>query len=83
MRDVGVVGIPDDELGEAVAAIIEVVKGGELTARDVIDYCSQSLPGYKIPKHVMFAVSLPRAATGKMERTILKEFVGARLGGEG
>jgi hypothetical protein len=31
----------------------------------------------------MFAVSLPRAATGKMERTILKEFVGARLGGEG
>lgn len=83
VRDVGVVGIPDDELGEAVAAIIEVVKGGELTARDVIDYCSQSLPGYKIPKHVMFAVSLPRAATGKMERTILKEFVGARLGGEG
>jgi len=46
-----------------------------------VKYCSQSLPAHKIPKHVMFVVSLPREATGKMEKRVLREFVESRLGG--
>jgi fatty-acyl-CoA synthase len=80
VRDVAVVGVPDDELGEALAAVIELRKGEELTEHDVVEYCSQSLPQHIIPKHIMFVVSFPREATGKMEKRVLKEFVQSRLG---
>ena len=80
VRDAVVIGVPDKELGEVLVAVIELEEGEELTEHDVVKYCSQSLPAHKIPKQVMFVVSLPREATGKMEKRVLKEFVRSRLG---
>ncbi len=82
VRDAAVVGVPDKELGQVLAAVIEGDKEEELSERDVVEYCSQGLPAHKIPKHVMLVVSLPREATGKVEKRVLKEFVESRLGGE-
>jgi len=74
IRDVGVTGVLDERWGEAVTAVIELEKGEELTAEEVIDYVGQKLAGYKKPKHVIFVESLPRGASGKVERIRLKEF---------
>ena len=82
VRDAAVMGVPDKELGEVLAAVIELDEGEELSEHDVVKYCSQSFPAHKIPKHVMFVVSLPREATGKMEKRVLREFVESRLGSE-
>jgi len=83
VRDAAVVGIPDRELGEALAAIIELEKGEDLTEEDIAGHCRQSLPAHKVPKYVMFVVSLPREVTGKMEKRVLKEFAEGRLGPRG
>ena len=71
IREVAVVGIPDAKWGEAVTALI-VTDGSPLSAADVIDYCRQSLAGYKCPKQVEFRDSLPRTATGKLQKFKLR-----------
>jgi fatty-acyl-CoA synthase len=80
VRDTTVVGVSDAESGQALVAIVELEKGEELTEQDIIQHCNQNLPSYKVPKHVMFIVSLPRGATGKMDRKVIKEFVQSRMG---
>jgi fatty-acyl-CoA synthase len=82
VRDVAVVGVPDKELGKAITAIIQLEKGEDLTEEDIVEYCSRSLQEHKVPKHVIFVVSLPREVTGKMEKKVINEFVQGRLGRE-
>lgn len=81
VRDAAVVGVPDSESGEALAAIIELEKGEDLAEEDIMGHCRQGLPEHKVPKYVMFVVSLPREVTGKMEKRVLKEFAEGRIGG--
>jgi acyl-CoA synthetase (AMP-forming)/AMP-acid ligase II len=80
VRDVGIVALPDEELGGAIAACIQTQEGQELTEEDVIKYCSQRLVDYKVPKHVLFVESIPRATSGKIEKRMLTEFAQARVG---
>ena len=71
VREVAVVGIPDDTWGEAVTALV-VTNGSPLTAEDVIAHCRGSLAGFKCPKRVEFRDSLPRTATGKLQKFKLR-----------
>lgn len=72
VREVAVVGIPDDAWGEAVTALI-VTDGTALTAQDIITHCRASLAGFKCPKHVEFRDALPRTATGKLQKFLLRQ----------
>jgi acyl-CoA synthetase (AMP-forming)/AMP-acid ligase II len=71
IREVAVVGSPDDTWGEAVTALI-VTDGTPLTADEVIAHCRASLAGYKCPKRVEFRAVLPRTATGKLQKYLLR-----------
>ena len=54
IHDVGVIGIPDERLGEVVAAVIQVKPNESLTEEEVHKFCSDNLPKYKRPRHIFF-----------------------------
>ena len=74
VKDVAVIGLPDERLGEVTCAIIQVVQGRMLTEDDVNDYC-RKLPRYKRPKVIIFA-DVPRNPTGKIEKPKLRKMYG-------
>ena len=75
IKDVAVIGIPDERLGEVSAAIIQVEEGQALTEEQVMEFCND-LPRYKRPHKLIFA-DVPRNATGKIEKPKLRQIYGA------
>ena len=71
IKDVAVIGLADQRLGEIAAAIIELKPGETCTEEDVNQFCLE-LPKYKRPKKIIFA-SVPRNPTGKIEKPKLRE----------
>ncbi len=72
VHDVGVFGIPDERLGEVVAAVIELEPGAEASARDNIrSYCEEKLPRYKQPRTIIFDKVI-RNPTGKILKYEMK-----------
>ncbi|MBV9934936.1 MAG: acyl-CoA synthetase [Actinobacteria bacterium] len=76
VADVAVFGVPDDDMGEQVKAVVEVAAGAtpgpELEA-EVIAYARERIAHYKCPKSVDFTDALPRLDTGKLYKQKLKE----------
>lgn len=68
-----VIGIPDDNFGEAVSAHVVVKENSELDEESIIAFCAQHLAKYKVPTDVHFSKELPKNATGKILRRTLKE----------
>jgi long-chain acyl-CoA synthetase len=73
VADAMVIGLPDEYRGETLKAYVQVYPGETLTAEELIAFCRESLAAYKVPHQVEFRDSLPRSATGKALRRILKE----------
>jgi acyl-CoA synthetase (AMP-forming)/AMP-acid ligase II len=71
VREAAVIGIPDEKWGELVMAL--VVTDESVGADDLIAHCRESLAGYKCPKRVEFHETLPRTATGKLQKFKLRE----------
>jgi long-chain acyl-CoA synthetase len=67
-----VVGIPDEEWGEKVMALIVLKEGQKATEEEIIDYCRKHLATYKKPKSVIFVNSLPKTPTGKILKRELR-----------
>jgi acyl-CoA synthetase (AMP-forming)/AMP-acid ligase II len=72
VAEVAVIGIPDERWGELVTALVTVAPGEELTSEEVIAHCRTLLAGYKCPKRVELRESLPRTATGKLQKFKLR-----------
>jgi fatty-acyl-CoA synthase len=72
VKEVAVIGIPDEKWGELVTALV-VSDGSDVKAEDLIAHCREYLAGYKCPKKVEFVTELPRTATGKLQKFKLRE----------
>ena len=71
IKDVAVIGLPDQRLGEIAAAIISIKDGMTCTEDEINEFCND-LPRYKRPKKIIFA-DVPRNPTGKIEKPVLRE----------
>lgn len=75
VTDVAVLGIPDDEWGEIVAAVV-VTDNRALTIEDVRTFCEGKLARYKMPRLLRLADELPRTPSGKITKHVLRQEIG-------
>jgi long-chain acyl-CoA synthetase len=73
VADCAVFGIPDDEFGESLAAVIQPQPGAQLSADAVRAWAHERMAGYKVPRLVTFQDTLPREDTGKIFKRKLRE----------
>ena len=76
VRDVATIGVPNDEWGEEVKAVVEVrdgVTADDALASELIAFCRERLAHFKCPKSIDFADDLPRFETGKIYRRLVRD----------
>ncbi len=78
VREVAVLGIPDETLSENVVACVVLVEGATITSLELQKYCREHLAVYKCPKSVEFLSNLPKNSTGKILKRELKTELLAR-----
>jgi long-chain acyl-CoA synthetase len=74
--DVAVIGVPNEDLGEEVKAVVQLVdpdRASPELADELITYCRERLTHFKCPRTVDFVAELPRSATGKLYKRLLRD----------
>jgi long-chain acyl-CoA synthetase len=72
VREAAVVGVPDDVLGTAITAYVAAHDGHALTERAVRQWCQERLEPFLVPSRVTLVAELPKTATGKVSKRLLK-----------
>jgi malonyl-CoA/methylmalonyl-CoA synthetase len=74
VHEAAVIGLPDEEYGERVAAVVVLKKGEEPSSpAEIIGFCKEHLAGYKCPKQVYVIDQIPRNTMGKIQKNILQK----------
>ncbi|HEX2484331.1 MAG TPA: AMP-binding protein [Myxococcota bacterium] len=71
--DVAVIGIPSEEWGESVHAVVVPQPGASPSAEAIVAFARKHLAGYKVPRSVSFLSELPRTGSGKILKRVLRE----------
>jgi 3-oxocholest-4-en-26-oate---CoA ligase len=80
--DAGVVGLPDERLGEAVTAVVQLELGSEDSSGQLAEYVRTRLAGYKAPRHYAIVEAIPRGPNGKIDHPRLREQARRAVGAE-
>ena len=73
VRDCAVFGIPDDDLGETLMAVIETAPGAAISADDIRAFLGPRIAKYNIPRNIGFQDALPREESGKIFKRRLRD----------
>ena len=76
VADVAVFGIPSEDMGEAVHAVVQPadgVEGNDDLARELLEFAKSKIAGYKAPRSMEFRPELPRLPTGKLYKRVLRD----------
>ncbi|KAI3794416.1 hypothetical protein L1987_37047 [Smallanthus sonchifolius] len=75
VNEAAVVARADEFWGETPCAFVSLKAGmvGKVTEKEVVEYCRGKLPGYMVPKTVVFKEELPKTSTGKIQKFVLRE----------
>ena len=68
VREVAVIGVEDETLGQAIKCFVVPEQGCDLSIRDVRKVCVEKLENFMVPKYIEIVASLPRTATGKISK---------------
>ncbi|KAK6412923.1 hypothetical protein LTR95_017915 [Oleoguttula sp. CCFEE 5521] len=82
IREVSVVGLPDQRYGEVVAAFVIKAKGSQVKAQEVRDWVREKLSGHLVPKYIFWVDDYPKTASNKIQKFKLQE-MGVQLLKEG
>jgi len=75
IQEVAVIGVPDEQWGEVGCAVVVLQPGKNLTAEAIRTFCRDRLARFKQPKFVVYSDVLPRNATGKVQKFVLRDRV--------
>ena len=73
VADCAVFGVPSEKWGEAIKAVVALKAGMEASEEDIIELCRENIAHFKCPKTVEFIDELPRNASGKVLKRVLRE----------
>jgi fatty-acyl-CoA synthase len=80
IRDVQVVGIPDEKYGEELCAWIILHENADANADEIRDFCRRQISHHKIPRHIRFVETFPMTVTGKVQKYLIREAMIVELG---
>jgi len=80
VRDVQVIGVPDEQYGEEIMACIILKKGEEMTVEEMRDYIASHMARHKVPRYIDFVESFPMNAAGKILKYKMREDAAEKLG---
>jgi len=73
VRDAAVIGVPDRLKGQAIVAVVALKEGAMADREELLKYCRENLPDYRVPRSLLIREEIPRDPSGKLLRRILRQ----------